>query len=512
MDSLQKITAGITGKEAADIINGNDTTLWNELNIGVYKYPYNSAATGVDIAVLKNVIKDVYLHPDKVNPANSYYIASILRNKIPDGGTSPVSQVTIYARNSSGTLSPFQRFEIAGDAANGEINIYKGTSADFAIYWDAMPDNSGYTQMLTGYELDPLCFDADLNRLSNLTRVEYLEDKANRPIYKYPYKQNQEGTNITQLIQAIKEVYINPNVIESGKTYTVSSVRRNHDAGSGAQSQVAIYSRRDSDGAIALIEQFVFSGDVADGNTQILRGTKTAVAINWDLLPNPYAATNMVTNMAGNYELDENCFSENNILNIANEFPTYSPLFYDKPTLTTGYVDTRSGGVSGSSAFGSTGYIPVYPGQIIRYVGGMYGNAGICGYPTRAVTGYVVIHDSNTETENRDFEFTVPEGVNYIRACVYYSYRAYLELFYTKSYNYALFANVGISDNIEILNLIFKGAQVETTTYVSDTEKQSVRWLELKDNFDMPSKGVYIGRQGDDVVLSINGVITKLNQ
>lgn len=62
----------------------------------------------------------------------------------------------------------------------------------------------------------------------------------------------------------------------------------------------------------------------------------------------------------------------------------------------------------------------------------------------------------------------------------------------------------------EQLELGYEQTEIKRVFSV-ESQKNTARWVELSDNFAFPSVGTYIGRLGNDVYLSIDGVLTKLN-
>lgn len=333
----------------------------------------------------------------------------------------------------------------------------------------------------------------------------------------YPFKYGQRGEYVSELAKAISNIYISPDIILKNNNYGLSTVIRK-----SSHSEIGIFRiPKVGDGKAVLIQNWAFPNDPANGSTQLLDSTNVKVLINWDALPNEFAVTDLISEISGNYELDDFCFSLKNPFAASsssiegNQDGTLSnsSLFYAEiPLITGGFVDIVTGKRVENPYFAHTDYIPVYPGQAIEYEGCLFAYASICGYSSENDNKFFPIRDASdyTDAENRKFKFIVPPNVKYVRASIDLRKSSKIIFRYNDSYNYALVKSNG-EEGAKLKSLDFQGGQVESSFLTVESQLQETKWLKLKYNRTFPTKGVFIGRQGNDVVISVNGVITKLN-
>lgn len=462
------------------MLNGGTTKTGAQLDSEINKYPYKSGQEGSNISILKYAIKELFIYPEYLNPSLSYRIASVVR-------TSTLSQISLYSISSTGTKAQVDRLYEDADANNGSSKTYIGSRFSIVIDWGQIPLGSSFTEMFDGYELDSMCFSSS-NPLSNV---------FNRLGNNYIYKATATGNNINFIRRAVKNLFIDPLIIETGKKYYLSAIRRNDNGAT----QLSVYSKRVSDGATSEIERISYTGDPANGSVQIIHGKTFSIAILWDGIPNGASYTGMFEG----YDLDENCFSYSNYLYIGrvslNSHKSQS-LPQTIPLLFRGYIHKDSGALTDSPSFWSSDYIAVYPGQELIYVGNIYGNATICGYPSKSTNGYISLYTPSSSTndpKNKIVRITIPEGIYFMRVCCYNNDTCILE-----------WENKRALDTYYFDSMIGSGGQIEQTNLVAKSELVQARWIELGDNHCFPSKGIYIGLVDTDIVISIDGVIKKI--
>ena len=87
---------------------------------------------------------------------------------------------------------PLQDMIFRGDPNTNTYQLLNFGNTYVLIDWQYLADNTSFTEMWAGYELDDMCFDKR-NTIAMSLSIQALEN-----VYypKYPYKQTQVGANI----------------------------------------------------------------------------------------------------------------------------------------------------------------------------------------------------------------------------------------------------------------------------------------------------------------------------
>lgn len=185
---------------------------------------------------------------------------------------------------------------------------------------------------------------------------------------------------------------------------------------------------------------------------------------------------------------------------------------YRKSSLTEGgYIHKDSGKlIMQGNGYFYTEFIPVRKNGSFKYAMHSYGQSmSICGYDKDKNFVSAIISGEGIFVGEMSIE---NPSIAYLRGCTNNAYDVVITTLHPIYDPSEGFDRLNVN-TLSVSDIDMNGEQKEATGFLSIESQQSEsRWYKLENNFAFPDDGVFIGRIGNDVYVSVFGKLTKINQ